>query len=1492
MKKLYVLAWLMMLSIVAMAQTIVVVNKDGSKATYDPSEVTSIDFQSTPPGFTVNWNDASRQYSFNEVQSVKGLPDYLFVDPKVVHVSLASAEGYEAMFAAEVKTNVEYDVETSDPWIKVARKEADRLVCNVLKHEGNDRKGYVALASKDGLLTDTIKVSINDEFYVLKCITPVQSITTVGTAQFMLVEIVNGALRPAAGKTITFTPENGTCSVKEAVTDAKGMVSVEYTPSSDADRGRVQASFRGHFNGVSMMYTSTALFAVEKYELRYQPKQYFWKDEAVTVEFQLMEYDKGTWKPVRATDVNFTCENGTLNAQSKKTDEEGKVTVDFAPDKNFKAGSVTASCKVQLIGGSYWFGSATTEVIKGEEYMLEALTPYVNLCGDNLGEIPVQFRLLKYDFEKYEWEPCGDKTIKFTAVNGVAGSTSAVSDVDGIVTVTFQPDQGFVEGSLTASCDIDLPDGNKWHGEAVTKFKTDLYKIERILPWNADAVDYYIGKPWDCEFQLLKKEGNGYVPCPYQYIQFEATNGSCAPDYALTDTEGKVRNTYTMDDDKDNGSLKASFSFTDAEGNVCIGSVMTNFFLNKYRLECLTPEVEVKQSETVEIRFQLLEYKGRGKWEPCPDKTITFTAKNGICTPEWTKTNADGIATVGFSPTSTDVTVGVVQAECGITLDPKTGLEWRASELALVTIIENYKLECLTKEVEIKKGETADIRFRLMELEDGKWVTCSGAVYFTAENGTSNPEWMQADDDGLTHATFIPAADATEGTLTGSISIIINDKAKITWSDVAHITIVDDGTGDRPSKEKAKPKIRILDEGSGGTKPQVVDEKGNGEIVFVVEERIEGEDADRPVEGATVEFSHDNTEDALEGFSWSKTDKDGKATCKFMVPESPTHEPYQFQGFNLEAKATIRYSDGEKVVEMTVKVNSDGTLDTGGGGGDDPCGGGISDSDLKKAYELEQNTFKIGGKVTKLDGPEDMIEWSVTENNEGQKFNSVNWFKEDPVYYTTAWGTIYGFPDDMYGEEIYWSEGSGMSISFGAFIDPSAGYSETNVVDFNSENIQKAVFRLCKDANGNIFAIAYVRSKDGNEGTFKVKAKPAGAENTPCDTGDELLNKADQMENGVVINNKTTGATETRDFNLTRSEWKKTTDHLDFTATITGSDGRMDGELGGFIPRGMVGVANPLTSETFENSPGAKVMFYLQQGSTYIDGEFAKFSGEEAFGNLKPESKIMIRKPCNTIQPANARARRTPGDEEYTDEYEVLIYLVFQNQEWNNETQKMEPGDEYEIYGKCTMVMHTPKVTRFQVRPEKDWVKVGESMKVNLESFAEEGATWDWNDVELVSQSANYNDAYNGADDGFFTWDPATQTVTSLKSNDNKYVWVYLGLKSNPSVRGSIQIATGEGWKYTMIKTSETEMTDHANSYFRFDFDFAPKDSEDEKIDFSALELDPSTNPNGYFKFPYSDTRWPVFCYSNTPPGEYILRFWVKSNHNVSCTMKFIITPE
>ena len=47
------------------------------------------------------------------------------------------------------------------------------------------------------------------------------------------------------------------------------------------------------------------------------------------------------------------------------------------------------------------------------------------------------------------------------------------------------------------------------------------------------------------------------------------------------------------------------------------------------------------------------------------------------------------------------------------------------------------------------------------------------------------------------------------------------------------------------------------------------------------------------------------------------------------------------------------------------------------------------------------------------------------------------------------------------------------------------------MIDFNKENIQKAVFRLTKNADGTIDAIAFVRSKDGKEGAFKVKATQA-----------------------------------------------------------------------------------------------------------------------------------------------------------------------------------------------------------------------------------------------------------------------------------------------------------------------------------------------------------------------------------------------------------------
>ena len=391
------------------------------------------------------------------------------------------------------------------------------------------------------------------------------------------------------------------------------------------------------------------------------------------------------------------------------------------------------------------------------------------------------------------------------------------------------------------------------------------------------------------------------------------------------------------------------------------------------------------------------------------------------------------------------------------------------------------------------------------------------------------------------------------------------------------------------------------------------------------------------------------------------------------------------------------------------------------------------------------------------------------------------------------------------------------------------------------------------------------------------------------DIQDEELKKAEKLkENTYEIKNKKTGETEIRDYKTQWSEWTKDQDAVSFQLEDADDDGGTKGMVYGFIPKNMVNLVLKIAKETFVNTPGAKFGFEKFEGGQVM-GNFMSTT-DHTEGNIKPESRMILR-PVKSVSPARRRA--TGDEEDYTGEYELLFYLVFNNEVWNNETNQMEEGDEYEVYGRGTMKMHVPSVTSFVARTEKDWVKVGESTKVTLEQYYEEGATWDWNDVQLVGQSTDYSKARNGEDEGFFSWDAATQTLTSLKSNDNKNVWVYLGLKSKPSVKAPIQVATGEGWKYTMIKPSVDEFTYTGYGYLSFSFDFAPKESEDEKIDFNALEIDPATNPNGYFSIQrgYGPQGWPIYV-NNAPAGEYTVRIWVKSNHDVNCTIKVISTLE
>ena len=464
-----------------------------------------------------------------------------------------------------------------------------------------------------------------------------------------------------------------------------------------------------------------------------------------------------------------------------------------------------------------------------------------------------------------------------------------------------------------------------------------------------------------------------------------------------------------------------------------------------------------------------------------------------------------------------------------------------------------------------------------------------------------------------------------------------------------------------------------------------------------------------------------------------------------------------------------------------------------------------------------------------------------------------------------------------------WAGAPGRTVSFTATngtVSPVSGVTDSNgkvTVTFTAgENFSE----------GSVTAAASGSdpSSWNKTGTATIKAEgseePGGG-----DIVDEGLKKAaKQKPNVYVVEDKSTGETQTRQYVSEGSEWNKDQDVVTFSLEDADADGGTQGDIWGFIPLTMTDVVLALTGEQFANTPGAKFGFGVYEG-IQLSANFMSMT-EHTEGNLQPESKIMLRKVKSTA------STRGNGDEEYTGEYELLFYLVFKNQTYNHETQQMEEGDEYEVYGRGTMAMHIPTITSFNVSTEDQYVKVGNSTKVKLNSYYEEEASWDWSDVELVAQYVDYDD--RDKDLGYFSWDAATQALTAVKSNDNQKVSLTFALKSKPTVKAYLKVAVGDGWKYTSFTVSPAEQTVGSSGYCSFSVsDFAPKESEDEKFDYTAIEIDPASDTGDNFRYADNNNKYSPQLYvynSNIAPGEYNLRFRLKSDHSIGSTMKITVT--
>lgn len=170
MKKLICSMWLLMLSMVATAQTFVVVDKNGNRTTYDVSKLDSVTFQQTPPGFTVyeeassstseGGENAPKQettsYTFDAVQTFSGDPDFLFAHPDTVYVG---ADGQDFKF--QLRTNVAYSYAPSADWLKLKADYADTdslLFSATMNPSTRQRIGYLYFSCNNKSMLDTLVV--------------------------------------------------------------------------------------------------------------------------------------------------------------------------------------------------------------------------------------------------------------------------------------------------------------------------------------------------------------------------------------------------------------------------------------------------------------------------------------------------------------------------------------------------------------------------------------------------------------------------------------------------------------------------------------------------------------------------------------------------------------------------------------------------------------------------------------------------------------------------------------------------------------------------------------------------------------------------------------------------------------------------------------------------------------------------------------------------------------------------------------------------------------------------------------------------------------------------------------------------------------------------------------------------------------------------------------------------------------------------------------
>ena len=970
MKRMIFFVWLLMLSMVATAQTFVVVDKKGNRVSYDVSRLDSVTFQQTPPGFTVyevvspssseggetpeEPIQETTAYTFDNVQSFSGDPDFLFSHPDTVYV-VADGQDFKFLF----RTNVEYSYKSSANWlmrIVTDSSETDSLSFTAsMNPMTTQRIGYIAFASLDESQKDTLWVvqagkydsryididwtkttldSFNEESgeaqltfrgdvpvmgdydvvllpkdgsYIIRLINDVQQsegskTVTLSTRQGLMGNLFKNTKFTLATETGGQNTQRGMRFSKDASQPVYLPTKVEilngdrYFEIYNADR---PASNRASGNELTS-YPAGAPVDFEKEFVSWEYNddgRVLWESGVQSLSWDKLNFNIGL-------KGRFSFDFGDVAFEKVRMGDlqNLKITLEGGFDTELVMKYAVAS---EVSYEKEW--TLKENVIPDLRYtfMVGTVPVYINVGADLMANVSL----------------------------GASGEASITTGVKASNTVSYGVEWDAEKGlSKISECEKNLelvgPDlGIQAHAEArATVYPQIEIGIYKVLCPTISPQPY------------IKAEADGRL-VDNKYVAWNA-GVSTGVDLGL----GLCLDLFFWK--KDLGEIDPINVF-----DLPLVSLPDEIkLLNE-------PEEEVLINGKREVKYHVTnKINLTGKTYNAPGVLVHFEAEGGELEDEYGYTDKDGNVSAFF--TLNDLKGGTVKAEVvlgaegeepeeGTAVDEEDGI--KADDWTAIAI--DHRLTPSPASQEIDKETTSAIVYKLERYNSktGEWTGFGGqTIEFEATGGTVAPTSAVTAQDGTVAITFTPEDEATEGKVTGSTS---------------------------------------------------------------------GKDPD----------------------PWGK------------------------------------------VSSATVKIKSDE-------GGDDIV---IVDEGLKKADKLKDNVYVIDENEYDLAGEEDYAYWSVGSTGSGY---NIDFCKEHPEYATVGWGGIFNITDDMVGKEIdYLAEkakgNETLFVSLGTFVDPSAGWeAPNNMIEFNADDLTEAKFLIKNNGDGTMSALAHLKSTDGHEGWFKLKA--------------------------------------------------------------------------------------------------------------------------------------------------------------------------------------------------------------------------------------------------------------------------------------------------------------------------------------------------------------------------------------------------------------------